>query len=169
MHGGELTELPAREAVRLLEEGELSLPVRDRAAAGEWAFPGPETGEPRRTRTLREPAHLRRRETDLTTGEVHLVIKDDFGKAEDADHGLISGAVARERWSIHPDDPLSARATCHWVDEIARDDLQLRTETSCEMWSDASHFHLKARLEAYENGQLIHARDANERIARDQM
>ncbi len=34
------------------------------------------------------------------------VIEDDFGKVKDADHGLIAGSVARERWTIHPDDPL---------------------------------------------------------------
>ncbi len=63
----------------------------------------------------------------MVSGTVTLVIEDDFGKREDLDHGLIGGTVARERWSIHPDDPLSARGWCHWTDERERGDWRLRT------------------------------------------
>ncbi len=105
----------------------------------------------------------------MVTGHVDLVVEDDFGKVRDAEHGLIAGSVARERWRIHPDDPLSAQGTCHWTDEIERDDIILRTEARCEMTSDATHFHLTARIEAYENGALIYARDVNDSVPRDHM
>jgi hypothetical protein len=35
------------------------------------------------------------------------------------------------------------------------------------MWSDATHFHLKGRLEAYEGDALVLARDVAESIPRD--
>ncbi|MEO9779858.1 MAG: CocE/NonD family hydrolase [Sedimentitalea sp.] len=159
---------PSPETTALtLTRGALDLPLRETADADEWQFPPPDADAPWQTEELRPEAHLRRQETDLTTGEVHLVIEDDFGKFRDANHGLISGSIARERWSIHPDDPLSARGTCHWTDELERGDIRLRTETTCEMSSDASHFHLRARLEAYENDKLILDRDVCDSIPRD--
>ena len=103
----------------------------------------------------------------MTTGITSLVIEDDFGKVRDLDHGLISGSIARERWEIHPDDPLSARGTCHWSDELERDDIALRTETTCEMWADANHFFLRAEVQAFENGNRIYQRALNDKIPRD--
>ena len=105
----------------------------------------------------------------MVTGRVDLVIEDDFGKVRDNDHGLIGGSIARERWSIHPDDPNSATGSCDWSDEIERGDIRLRTEATCKMTSDATHFHLTARLEAYENDKLIYERDVTDSIARDHM
>ncbi|MEP4197634.1 MAG: CocE/NonD family hydrolase [Aliishimia sp.] len=151
-----------------LSGGTLSLPVAA-TEKSEWTFPPPDAAEPWQTITLRDEAHTRRRETDLVTGEVHLVIEDDFGKIRDADHGLVNGSVARERWSIHPDDPLSARGTCHWSDELERDDIRLRTETRCEMWSDAKNFYLSAKLEAFENDDLIFEKGLRDEIPRNHL
>ncbi|TDK41107.1 CocE/NonD family hydrolase [Antarcticimicrobium luteum] len=150
-----------------LEEGRMDLPVRATSAGDEWHFPPPEAEAPWQTRPLRDQRHIRRIETDTVTGAVTLVIEDDFGKREDLDHGLIGGTVARERWTIHPGDPLSARGWCHWTDERARGDWRLRTETRCEMWSDASHFHLRATLEAYEGEVRVHHREVADSIPRD--
>lgn len=152
-----------------LNAGTLTLPVRATATADEWVFPQPDADVPWQTHSIREASNSRRVETDMTTGETHLIIEDDFGKVQDADHGLINGSIARERWTIHPDDPLSARGTCHWTDEMGRDDLSLRTETQCEMWSDTKFFHLRARIEAYEADTLIYEREVQDKIARDQM
>lgn len=159
---------PAPEQAELtLSGGTLELPLRDPVTQDECAFPPPDADAPWQTRELRAPTSTRRVETDLKTGLVSMVIEDDFGKIADSDHGLITGSVARERWTIHPDDPLTARGTCHWSDEIERDRTRLRTETSCEMWADATHFHLRARLEAYENDVCIHQRDLSDKIERD--
>ncbi len=156
-------------ATLTLNTGELSLPVRQTAGKDEWAFPPPDAEAPWETVTLRDENHVRQSQTDHTTGEVHLIIEDDFGKVEDADHGLITSSVARERWSIHPDDPLSARGKLHWSDELGRGAWSVRTETYSEMWSDAETFFLIARVEAYEGGTLIYERDIEDEIPRDQM
>ncbi|WP_298843492.1 CocE/NonD family hydrolase [uncultured Roseobacter sp.] len=152
-----------------LTGGALHLPVRKTAKQAEYTFPEPDAAAPWETTTLRESASSRRRETDMATGFVHLHIEDDFGKVRDNDHGLISGSVARETWSIHPDDPLSARGACHWTEELERDEIRLRTETTCEMWSDATTFYLRARLEAWENDELIYARDHTDQTERDHL
>ncbi|MAY85979.1 MAG: peptidase S15 [Pseudooceanicola sp.] len=159
---------PERAAVTL-QSGQINLPLRPAATDAEWVFPEPDAEAPWQTETLREGRNIRRSEIDHATGEVHLVIEDDFGKLRDADHGLISGTIARERWSIHPDSPTSARGECHWTDELERDGIRLRTETFSAMWSDAGSFHLTARLEAYENDELVYDRDVRDTIARDNL
>ncbi|MEX0371539.1 MAG: CocE/NonD family hydrolase [Tateyamaria sp.] len=135
--------------------------------ASEWNFPPPNAAAPWQIEELRPEAHVRRQETDMVTGIVSLVIEDDFGKVRDLDHGLIAGSVARERWDIHPNDPLSAHGACHWSDEIERGDISLRTEAKCAMWSDAEHFHLAATIEAFENNECIYQREITDKIRRD--
>lgn len=153
-------------AALTLSGGTIALPQRPTAGGDEYAFPPPTAAEPWQTETLRPENHIRRQETDMVTGNVSLVIEDDFGKVKDADHGLINGSVARERWTINPDDPLSATGLCHWTEELERDGIKLRTETHSKMWSDATTFYLTARLEAYENGTLIYERDVEDGIPR---
>lgn len=161
---------PAPEAAELvLEEGALALPVRANAGGDEWTFPPPEAAAPWAPEELRPAANSRRVETDLGTGAGTLTIEDDFGRRRDPDHGLIQSTIARERWSIHPDDPLSARGECHWTDTRERDGIALRTEASCDMWSDATHFHLRARMEAWENDRLVSEREEEDSIARDHL
>ena len=157
-------------AVLTLTGGTLDLPVRTtRTEADEVTFEPPESAPPLRQREIRAPAHVRRTEIDQRTGFVTLVIEDDFGLSENLDHGGIAGGVARERWTIHPDDPLSARGITHWTEEMQRGEIRLRTETHAEMWSDATRFHLRARLEAWENDRLIHERDVTETVPRDHL
>ena len=133
------------------------------------AFAPPDAAEPWQTETLREEAHSRVSQTDLVTGITSLLIEDDFGKVRDLEHGLIHGSVARERWDIHPDDPLSARGSCHWTDEMQRGDIVLRTEARCEMWSDATHFYLRADIEAYENDERVFERSLEDQIPRNRI
>ncbi|MEM6563831.1 MAG: CocE/NonD family hydrolase [Pseudomonadota bacterium] len=161
---------PAPEAAALsLSGGTLNLPVRRVASNDQYAFPPPDAAPPWATQDLRAPSNSRRRQTDLKSGVISLLVEDDFGKRRDLDHGLVSGGIAREQWDIHPDDPLSARGRCHWTMETERDDLKLRTETHSSMWSDAQSFYLSARLEAYENNVLVYARDVSDQIARDHL
>lgn len=152
-----------------LDAGQISIPQRPSQGGDEHLFEPPTAAEPWETTEIRPQNHIRRREVDMVTGHVDLIIEDDFGKLRDADHGLINGTFARERWRIHPDDPLSAQGRCHWTSELEREDVRLRTETTCEMTSDAAYFYLTARLEAYENDDQIYARDVTERIARENL
>ncbi len=156
-------------ATLTLSKGHIALPLRPSGDKDEWGFPPADADAPWQYRTLRDESHIRRSEIDHQTGEVHLVVEDDFGKVEDAEHGMIAGSIARERWTIHPGDPLSARASLHWSDEMERGDIKLRTETYSEMWSDESNFYLTARLIAFEGNEKIYERDIEDQIPRDQM
>ncbi|MGC1502771.1 MAG: CocE/NonD family hydrolase [Sulfitobacter sp.] len=152
-----------------LSAGRIDIPQRPTRSGDEHIFEPPTAADLWQVETLRPDNHVRRQETDMATGVVSLIIEDDFGEVRDADHGLISGSIAREHWSIHPDDPLSAKGTCHWTDVLTRDDTTLRTEARCQMTSDASHFYLSAHIEAFENGKSIYSRDVTDSIPRDHL
>ncbi len=156
---------PAQCALRITQ-GQIALPLAN--PTGETVqFARAETAAPWATKTLREATNSRVTRIDQATGETTLEIHDDFGEIEDLEHGLINGSVAREWWSILPDDPLSARGRTHWTDYNRRGDWSVRTQTKSSMWSDADNFHLEARIEAYEGDVLIFEKDFSKTIKRD--
>ena len=150
-----------------LKAGMVDIPNRPSGTRDERVFPKPETDAPWDIATIREPSHQRRQIKDMVNGSETLEIIDDFGSVEDLDHGLVNGGVAREWWTIHPDDPLCANGQTHWTCENSRGDWSVRTETYAKMVSDAEYFHLTARLEAYENEALIFEKDISQKIKRD--
>ena len=159
---------PSPEAVTLtLHEGILELPVRPSGQGDEASFAEPESAAPRRVETLRESTNSRVVDRDDATGQVSLAIVDDFGAVRDFDHGLETGGVARERWTIDPADPLSAFGETHWTQTLSRSGWSVRTETHSTMRSDRENFYLTGRIEAFEGEQLVFERDFEETIARD--
>ncbi|WP_170325853.1 CocE/NonD family hydrolase [Ruegeria arenilitoris] len=160
---------PSPERTELhLTQGDITIPQRP-SGDDEYAFPPPESAPDLGQASLRAPNNSRRVETDMNSGETHLIIEDDFGLVTNNDHGLTHGGTAYERWTIHPDDPLSAHGVCRWTQEIRRNDIALRTETSCEMWADKNTFFLKARLDAYEGDTLVSTKQLEDAVPRDQM
>lgn len=149
-------------------ESRLTLPRRPRRD-GEISpvFEPAETAPPLRQETLRESSNKRTVTRDVESGRVEIHIEDDFGKHRNLEHGLVTGGVGRETHEIHPDDPLSARATTHWTRELERGDWKVRTQTFSAMWCDATHFHLSGRIEAYEGEDLIFERDFSESVERN--
>jgi putative CocE/NonD family hydrolase len=133
----------------------LELPVRRATGEAEPRFTPPEAAPPQRLETLREPAHSRRIEEDVGSGETCLRIEDDFGEARDLAHGLATGSIARETWRIREGEPLSAQAETHWTMTLARDGWSVRTETFARMQADAASWHVEARIEAYEGEALV--------------
>ena len=159
---------PSPEPVTLtLLGGHIDLPERPGGGGDEARFKEPEAARPWNVQTVRPPSHSRKAERDAATGAVSLSISDDFGEMRDADHGLASGGIGRERWTIHPDDPLSARAVTHWTSTLSRDGWSLRTETFSSMRSDKDKFYLTGRIEAYEGDSLVFERDFREEVPRD--
>jgi putative CocE/NonD family hydrolase len=147
--------------------GSIDIPERQSGSGDEARFEEPEAARPWNTQTIRPSSNSRNVERDDKTGAVTLAIVDDFGETRDADHGLIHGGVARERWTIHPADPLSARGVTHWTAIHKRDGWSLRTETFSAMRSDATTFHLTGRIEAYEDDVLVYEKDFREEVPRD--
>ncbi len=145
----------------------LDLPVRPAREEPLSPFEEPEGAPPRARETLRAPSNSRVVEQDQATGETWVRLHDDFGRYRDKTHGLATGSIGREIYSIRPEDPLSARAETHWTQTLDREDWSVRTETRTTMTADKDHFFVAARLEAYENETLLLSRDWDEKIPRD--
>ena len=154
-------------AVINITGGQLDIPLRPSGSKDERYFLDPESDAPWEIETIRLAQNSRKQISDQTTGEVTIEIIDDFGSARDCDHGLVSGSVAREWWTIHPENPLCASAKTHWTTENSRDAWSVRTETYTTMTADAKNFYLTARLEAYEDEVLIYQKDLEDCIPRE--
>ncbi|MBL4806267.1 MAG: CocE/NonD family hydrolase [Rhodobacteraceae bacterium] len=153
----------------VLEGGNLMLPLLNEGDKTADNFASPASAEPQKTETLRDSTHVRRQEINRATGEVKLIIKDDFGKIKDLSHGLITAEIAREIWAIHPDDPLSARGETHWTQELWRDNWHIRTETKSAMYSDAEKFYLTATVIAFENEKQVFENTMTKTIKRQNL
>jgi hypothetical protein len=161
---------PSPEAVNLsvhLGKSFIDIPVR-KGVKGVKApvFPASEAAPPVKLKPIDPPSNSRVVATDQRTGITTLTLVDDFGRNEIVEHGLVNWSAGRERYSIHPNDPLSARQETHWTEEIARGKWVVRTETYGELTATKTHFIAKGRLEAYEGGKLVFEKDWNRKIPR---
>ena len=150
----------------IVKEGYLSLPLRQSATSDEWVFPESVASKPWQGKEIRKPHNKRQVLFDEATDEVFLDIEDDFGSYKDIKNKLVISSTAREKWSINPHDPLSAKGETHWTEERSRGDWSIRTETFSSMTSDKSYFYLKARVEAYEKAKLIFTKKMESKIKR---
>jgi len=144
----------------------LSLPVRHEQGQPTPQFDEPEPAPGPALRELRPGDHRRNVSRDSGDSRTRVEIVDDFGQCEDLTHGLITGSIARETHEIDPDDPCSARIETHWTQTLERGDWQVRTETFSEMTCDSGHFHLSARLEAFEGGELYYEKSWKHSVPR---
>jgi uncharacterized protein len=148
-----------------LHQGSLDLPVHD-GTHRPCILPEPQTAPPWRHRVLRKGAASRRIERDLVSGRHSLVVEDDTGDTENLTHGLITGETVRERWTVHPDDPLSAEAEIVWEQRLSRGPWSVRTEARTRMMSSASHLRMTAELVAWEGSAEIFRRTWDENVPR---
>tara|TARA_R110002020_G_scaffold34066_28_gene103821 strand:- start:7300 stop:9318 length:2019 start_codon:yes stop_codon:yes gene_type:complete len=158
--------VPERATV-MLEAGTLALPCRTVTAdADECRFEKPVGAAPWRHENLRPSTSTRDIATDPETGVITTTIFNDSGENRDLEHGLISGNTTRERWSIHPDNPLSATSHIRWEQTGGRDAWQTETVADMEMRCDKDWFYITGKLVASENGEVLFDKDWEERIAR---
>ena len=157
---------PSPEAGRLtLTGGSVTLPVHAGSAA-EWTPPPAEHAAPWKHRVLRQGKTRRFVEEDQITGTVALVVQDDLGDFENLTHGLCSGETMSERWEVHPDDPLSAKAVHVWEQRLSRGDWRVRTLAEAEMTGTADRLRMVARLRAWEGDRLVFDRAWDEGVPR---
>jgi uncharacterized protein len=145
--------------------GQMTLPVHQ-GSANEWTPPEPEHAAPWAHRVLRPGKTRRYIEDDLITGTRALIVEDDLGDAENLTHGLCTGESMSERWEIHPDDPLSARAVHVWEQRLSRGDWAVRTKAEAEMTATATHLRMQATLRAWEGDVLVFERAWDDTVPR---
>ncbi len=148
---------PSPEAATItVKQGSIDVPIRNTLAAkDEWVFEEPVGSLPWRTEELRAASYKRTIETDPASGKVTVSIDADSGEERDLEHGLISGSWLKERFTIHPDDPSSAKARAEWEQTGGRDGAMWRTHVLAQMTCDESKYHSTATLQAFLNGDLF--------------
>ncbi|TQV75789.1 CocE/NonD family hydrolase [Denitrobaculum tricleocarpae] len=149
-------------------DSRFTLPVLQAAKPAE--MPEPADPDPLPKYPNLEPGETRRwMERDLSAGVTHYLILDDTGANQHPGHGMVSQEIRRECWSIQPEDPLSVTGEAHMTARRSRGDWSTRTETTTRLTADATHFHLTAKLEAYEGEALVFEREWTRKIRRDFM
>jgi len=126
-------------------------------------------GEPLKKTTLRAPSSRYTIAKDIVTGEVVMHREADDGKYRYDDIDWQFGAATRRDYTIHPDDPLSARAENRFRKEYGREGLDLAIEGWSRMTVTATELHLSARLDAWENGNRVFGHDYEFKIPRDHL
>ena len=155
-----------RKATVTLSAASVDLPIRPMAQGPEWTFAPPEAAPAWHRENIRK-AHSTRTTERKPDGTVVLTVFNDFGCDRDLEHGLETGSLTEEVWSIHPDDPLSARAKIRWKQTSRRGTWNVGTTTTSEIWSDHTHFHMTGSATAYEDDVLVFERHFQDKIKRD--
>jgi putative CocE/NonD family hydrolase len=147
----------------------LTLPVRNRPAPSPLvSFAPAEITRTLRRTALRTGSVHRTIAYDVASGMQRIEVLRDEGRSMIEDIAVQTGFHKVLRYSIHPDDPVSARAVadyefvnCHehgWSTTV-----RTRSAVSCT----ATEYIVEADLEAFEGQQRIFSRSWTERIARD--
>jgi uncharacterized protein len=158
---------PSPEAATLtISGGSLTLPVHIGADAAEWTPPPAEHAAPAALRVIRAGHARRTVERDLISGRQVLIVEDDQGEREALTHGLVTGESLTERWEIHPHDPLSARATHLWEQNLSRGAWGVRTRALAEMTATATHLRMQAQLTAWEGDVVVFEKRWDEEVER---
>ena len=147
----------------------LALPVR--MAGSDADVPEPANPDPLpKYRQLTPDASERSVRRDLVTGLTTYRLVSDSGESEiAAAEGLIARERREETYTIAPDDPLSAVSECHWTTTRKRGTWSIRTETVTKLTMDETHFHIVARLEAFEGDTRVFHRDWVDKVERNRL
>jgi uncharacterized protein len=154
---------------------QLFLPVREpQPEDGNLrALAQPETSAASPVTVLREGRLERNVSIDQITGRVNHRLYVDGGtfgptgklRLESPDMEI--SHVSERNYSIHPDDPSSARAVMTQTCEMGRSDWKVRIETYAEMTSTPATFELNAYVVAYEDEHEVCRRDWKSSIPRE--
>jgi len=104
----------------------------------------------------------------IDDGSHVLSMFDDFGKTENLEHGMIVGSNIKQKYRIHPDDPLSAEHNIKWQFELSRssDDWHVFINTENNMSADADNFYLSRKVCVYLNDREIIQREWKKSVER---
>ncbi len=157
---------PAPEAATVtlhLEDCALTLPkVQAQETEGP---PGPRDFPTRDADILRAPDSRTERRVE-EDGTLVLETHDDFGMARDGAHGLADGSTVTQRFSIHPEDPLSADHWSQWEFTFAREGWAVRVVTENRMTATADAFRLWRKTTAYDGETVVAERELCEDVNR---
>lgn len=152
----------------LLSRSALQLPVRSVTEEIEPNNPGPAIEYPTLESKQVRPTVGTSERRILGDGTVVLETFDDFGQTENPTHGLVVGSNVHETYSIHPDDPASAKFGAKWRFTFERGDWRVAIHTEQTVACDPKTFHLHRKISAFEgSGEVqVFSRDWSEIVDR---
>ena len=148
----------------------LNLPVRNRNAKNNklTQFGTSQGIEPIATTQLRKTQQRRSISVDSESAAHILEIWSDNGKTQFHNNGMEMASTTSQRYTIHPDDPLSAKAEYEWEWEYGRGaNWQTRTFTRTEMRCDRDCFYVETEAMAWEGDQQIFNQRKQYKFRRD--
>jgi hypothetical protein len=131
------------------------------------AFPESEGAKPLAKTYHRPTSHRRWVERDIGAGIQTFHVAEDLGHYTIDHTGQETDYIHREAYRIRDDDPLSAEIEISFAISIGRSDWKTRSETWTLLRADRTHFHVEAKLEAFENETQVFSRSWKESIPRD--
>ncbi len=163
---------PSPEAAMLTIRSEGSaviLPIRGASPHDAKLKPLPphELPEALKTTTIRKGEITQTHTRDRPTGALRYVFVNDSGTTLLDGIGLESSSRMQDDFSIHPRDPLKARAEVTSQSRYARKDWEIETKCRTVMTATPTTFELEATLDAFENGVRVFAKNWKESIPRD--
>jgi hypothetical protein len=168
------TAWPSPEPVTLsivTGESGLELPIRP-ARAEDRSLPDflpAETATPFASMKLRAGHEDARITTELATGIVTLEEIKDAGLIRIPEFDWEYEAATHRRFSIHPNDPLSATASITWKKEYNRGSFHIGIEAETLLTVSKENLHLTAKLDAYEGKTRVFSKEWDCLIPRDHM
>jgi putative CocE/NonD family hydrolase len=147
----------------------LTLPVRppDPADAALPPLPPAETAPPLPVTAFEDARTERVVHHDAATGVVTLDWTQDSGRHRYDDLDLTVHTIAADRFTIRPEDPLSARAEVGWTVRFVRGDWRVETRTRTVLTATRTTFELTATLDAFEGDVPVHHQEWTRSIPRD--
>ncbi len=153
----------------------LRLPVRTPNAAADAAlepFGEPEGAVPLALQVTRARATdrpLDHIDASSTDGRVDLLRTRDRGAWRTTDTDVDYDTSGEMRFSIHPDDPLSAEQEINLTTTMGREGWRVRTQAQTRISCTSDEFVLHARLLAWEGDNKVFERTWDRHIARDNL
>ena len=146
----------------------LRLPVRPPSPRDvEVRFAPPEISAPAQVAVLSAGGHGKTVEDDLATGFRAIRLVSNFGAWRILDRNITCSGHGSDTFTIHPDDPLSARLVTeyHWSFSSGPADVSGLSRTV--LTADAQNFLLNWQMEVREAGQIVHSSSRASAIPRD--
>jgi putative CocE/NonD family hydrolase len=122
-------------------------------------FAEPEAAPPLHRTVLEAPVNSRTATHDQISGSATFEIRDDTGLYRIDSTDLEYRLWSLDRFSIHPDDPLSARGDVTFHMQQGRGDWQVRATSRTVLTATDTDFHIHATLDAWEGEQRLVSRN----------
>jgi hypothetical protein len=146
----------------------LKLPVREPSALdAKVRFEPAEIAQSVSSTTLRPETYAKTVEDDLATRVRTIRLKTDYGAWTIDDRDIAGSSWNADAFSIHPDDPLSAKLTTEYYWSFKSGPADTAGMARTELVADEENFYLTWRIEAFERGKLIFSKQTTRPIKRD--